>query len=491
MNAVNTPTPDNILSITYQLLQEPNVPGSIRGQMPVITIQFQENSVVRNKVVGFVEMLPYLKMLKKRADGLGKVITSNPAATFDKKIIINYGDPAVGFPIAVQLALAPNDPCAQIPTVIFLDHAAPMVVGDTLWLDDSNTLPVVGFDLVANVNTGVIYALDPVTGVVGAVTGNSCIAPPVPPVPGTITMKLNGVNFDGAKNLLAQFNCAIAGTDTINASNLPCVFSFTLPCRGFGAFDDDYDYFAYNMYIEAYRDLASNTWSCVGSFLSPGGAQIVDIVNADTANQKTIKLTTDLSAGGGQFDYINVIPFTGALGADSLQIGGTYKDLQDQSIPAYCGKIAGVAGNVYHIIGTTTFANPSYCLVTFKKLGVFVASKQYPCDAVNNNFDIADVDLPAFADYDEINFTFIDGTGGAGLPVSAAVAVLEVNVCAAPIMTFYTIDGTLTPGNVLFDDIAMTTPHAGDSFMLNANTSSIFAIDNVTGVIGAATGNSC
>lgn len=88
----NYPTPDNIQSITYQLLQEINDPASIRGQLPVLTIQFIDgNSVVRNKVVGFQEMLPYLKMLKAKATATGNLLYCDPEQFYDKKIVFIPG----------------------------------------------------------------------------------------------------------------------------------------------------------------------------------------------------------------------------------------------------------------------------------------------------------------------------------------------------------------------------------------------------------------
>lgn len=102
----NIPTPQNIISITYQLLQEPNVPTSIRGQMPILTIQFQDdNSVIRTKCVEFREMLPYLRYLKDRATSLGKVLVSYPDTTYDKKIVITYGEGSEGGDITTTFQL--------------------------------------------------------------------------------------------------------------------------------------------------------------------------------------------------------------------------------------------------------------------------------------------------------------------------------------------------------------------------------------------------
>lgn len=91
----NIPTPDNIVSITYQLLQEVNDPASIRGQMPILSVQFQDSSVVRNKMISFLEMKPYLNYLKARADALGKAVVCYPPTTYDKKIVLEIGDASI------------------------------------------------------------------------------------------------------------------------------------------------------------------------------------------------------------------------------------------------------------------------------------------------------------------------------------------------------------------------------------------------------------
>ena len=91
----NIPTPDNIVSITYQLLQEVNDPASIKGQMPILSIQFIENSVTRNKMVSFLELRPYLKYLNDRATALGKSIVCYPPTTYDKKVVLEIGDASI------------------------------------------------------------------------------------------------------------------------------------------------------------------------------------------------------------------------------------------------------------------------------------------------------------------------------------------------------------------------------------------------------------
>lgn len=88
----NKPNSSNIISITYQLLQESGQPNSVRAQLPSLLVRFQDDqSVIRVMVVGFNEMLPYLRMLKTKADSLGKDIVCNPSSTYDKKIVTEIG----------------------------------------------------------------------------------------------------------------------------------------------------------------------------------------------------------------------------------------------------------------------------------------------------------------------------------------------------------------------------------------------------------------
>lgn len=90
----DSPTPQNIVSITYQLLQDFSDPLSFRGQSPLLSIQFQDaGGIVRQRAVSFQEMLPYLRYLKAKAVSLGFDLICTPASTYDKKIVISYGVP--------------------------------------------------------------------------------------------------------------------------------------------------------------------------------------------------------------------------------------------------------------------------------------------------------------------------------------------------------------------------------------------------------------
>lgn len=129
------PTPDNILSITYQLMQDITDPLLVRGQMPCLSIQFEDTGgIVRTKMVSFGEMLPYLQMLKKRSDELGLVLLSNPESTFDKKVSITYGE-------------SPYEPGLPADTIFQLDAAdlpadSLAIMANCTFDEDTSTLTI-------------------------------------------------------------------------------------------------------------------------------------------------------------------------------------------------------------------------------------------------------------------------------------------------------------------------------------------------------------
>lgn len=419
MSINNTPTPQNIISITYQLLQEVGVPTSIRGQMPVITIQFQNGTEpVRNKVVNFFEMLPYLKMLKVRAVALGKQLSSNPELTFDKKIVINYGDPATGTGIPVQLSLG-GDPCAEIPSVVFINHAAPFVIGDILYLDNATSLPVTGFDLVADCNSGIIYGLNSATGEVLAATGATCTVPPPVTTPSNITMQLDGVDFDASFNLSANVNCTTDNIATVNATNLPFVCNFELPNRGFGSFIEDYNLpftptFT-QVYIMAGLNLAKTKWFCYMTYIAPVGIAVINNFTSKGAfNQTVARVRTGID--NPAFQSIALCsPFTGIGGADSMLAACCTVDAQIDNIPQVCGKpdvLADPSNGMSSSILTINPPYPTYITRTsFYLLGVLVTTVDVLTD-INNVPGLAYIDaslgVPAPALYDEIRIDLVN-----------------------------------------------------------------------------------
>lgn len=63
-------------------------------------------------------------------------------------------------------------------------------------------------------------------------------------------------------------------------------------------------------------------------------------------------------------------------------------------------------------------------------------------------------------------------------------------ICNTEVATGYT-NGAFVPGGTLYSDSGLTTPVTGYSYVVNTANNQIYAINSVTGIIGAATGISC
>jgi hypothetical protein len=278
----NYPTPQNIVSITYQLLQQINDPASVRGQLPALTIQFiDDNSVTRNKVVTFREMLPYLRYLHDKAVSLGQFVVCDPESTFDKKIVLTIGTPASGFIQMVQLALAPTYVCTQFPTIVYLDHAAPFVPGDTLYTDNTLSTPITGFDLVCNMDTGEVFDLDPVTGVVGAITVTTCTFPPASIPPFNVTFQLNGVDFTPTESLSGGANTSPIDDKSLTVTGIIPLVNFILPRLGGEKLLDDYN-FPFTLAGLYYGTNAGANWNVNAYFQFPSAVPVTINVTTNT-----------------------------------------------------------------------------------------------------------------------------------------------------------------------------------------------------------------
>ena len=88
------PTPQNIVSITYQLNKIVGDPKSILAQMPILTVQYEENSILRTKAVSFQELRPYLDYLQQRAISQNKVIVCDPEKYYNNKVVFEIGEPS-------------------------------------------------------------------------------------------------------------------------------------------------------------------------------------------------------------------------------------------------------------------------------------------------------------------------------------------------------------------------------------------------------------
>lgn len=119
-----------------------------------------------------------------------------------------------------------------------------------------------------------------------------------------------------------------------------------------------------------------------------------------------------------------------------------------------------------------------------KKGGILLESVYVPLSGAIASFVIQAANVI----FDELEFAF--ATTGTGFPISLKGAAGAP--CGAGAAGRY-IDhaGTIETGDVVYDDAALTIPHAGDTQIVDPNTGIIYVIDIVTGVVGAQTGTSC
>jgi len=147
-------------------------------------------------------------------------------------------------------------------------------------------------------------------------------------------------------------------------------------------------------------------------------------------------------------------------------------------------------GIIAYNLGANTLGVSETVRADFYKNNILLGSQTIAnaagADGNNHFVSIADA---AFNKYDRIDFYIYNGT--TGLPVTAiAQSGSAVGICAASEGVFYTTDGNITTGQTVYTDASLGTPLAGADFIVDPN-GIIYAIDNVTGVVGAATGNTC
>jgi hypothetical protein len=273
MNIYNEPiiTPENLVDITIQY-RTPS--GGSTNSSPTIFLRYGLINI-QSKRIAIQEVLPYLKYLQIRATVEGQNIIATQFTNF--KTVISLGNEAgAGFPITVQVANG-TDPCAEIPVVVYIDHAGGFAVTDVIYTDSALAVPLTGFTLIANVTTGVIYALNTLTGVVGAATGDTCSVP-IPAFAQTIAIQLNGVNIDATNFLTDRFNGAVVNDFTWKSKSLGafCEIDIPSPSNCVLNFEDEYDVggIGGDMFIKAFRDSPAGT---------PNNSWTVEIITFNNA----------------------------------------------------------------------------------------------------------------------------------------------------------------------------------------------------------------
>lgn len=214
--------------------------------------------------------------------------------------------------------------------------------------------------------------------------------------------------------------------------------------------------------------------------------------------------TTWLIATGG----LSILPSGNLSGTTPFPIsgliGGTTYDVFIQNNCGGVGFIKQVSTPSTSVIsGTYLLSNASYTVCGATGITLYTAIPFAPGVVV---YQDAGLTIPV------TGFTFIasassghvfglnTGTGivGAdtGLLCSTGVAGTYIvgnsspAVCFNAANTYYT-NGPFAPGGVLYYDPALSLPVTGNLFVVNTATNQIFGLNNVTGVIGAATGANC
>lgn len=268
------PTPGNIISITYQLLQEINVPQSIRGQMPVITIQFQDDSsIVRSKVVSFQEMLPYLRYLKTKAVSLGKILSCVPETTFDTKIVVEMADP-IAPPVDADIFFALDGSQFGVPQNLTVVANCIFTQPWALYVPDITKPPIFTFDMAkvlfdgftrsfyeANMKLlgGTLINLTEFNDhftvlctIPNAINGNTYNFSPVDLL--SLRFEVNGVNFEGVAHQMHPIGGYFSANNAFQIDGVPrgvgvCGW-LQMPKLGGANFSDDYTAGEFNGQIE-------------------------------------------------------------------------------------------------------------------------------------------------------------------------------------------------------------------------------------------------
>lgn len=320
MNVYNSPiiTPENLVDITIQY-RLPS--GGSPSNAPTVFLRYGLINI-QQKRISLAEIKPYIGYLQIRAAVEAKSVIATQFTNF--KTVIGVGEPESGFNQLAQLSNG-GDPCAESAQVVYLSHAAPFVPGDTIYADPDLSTPLTGFTLISNYTTGLIYAINTLSGVVGAATGASCVVPPVPATPATVTLKLDGVNFTAPRALIGSIDCTITGLAQVDAVDLPAVCFFKLPKRT-DTFYVDYNVAAPGLstFVDAFEntpgvwDVYLTMWSAIGGVFAVD-FQAQDLVQINNVNNGTPFTGMELSFYTQDFTKLTALSYPQS-GFDSVWI---------------------------------------------------------------------------------------------------------------------------------------------------------------------------
>jgi hypothetical protein len=116
-------------------------------------------------------------------------------------VSVNIFQPVAG---SYRAGVSSSTVCNLGPQTFYTN--GPFIQGITLFTDNALSNPAVGYNFIVFNDT--IYAVDPITGIVGAATGSSCT--------GAATLTFRFINSGGFLNFQATLNTAIDGVVTIS-----------------------------------------------------------------------------------------------------------------------------------------------------------------------------------------------------------------------------------------------------------------------------------
>lgn len=473
----NYPTPQNIRTITYQLLQQVGDPSSIRGQLPILSIQFvDDNSVVRNKMVSFREMLPYLRYLHDKAVSLGKFLVCDPESTFDKKIVFTIGDVApvdrnkpINFKLdGVNFALINN-----------LTNVA-----NTTIVDDAN---VIGqFDVAM-----VLFNLPIKTLVGGVPQKNPLEEYNFPPELTCINWEVD-VDLWAIRAAVRVLNDGAVSYNITSNEFLKITTNNTLTENIFiysnEGSEETQTINNTTQYIRKTNGISVNYGAGVR-----GGITITQKQNGVSLSSDYCRPYLEAININPLADEINILPqlvtirkapgMILALPTISVSLGNNFEefDFINDAAPNRTQNVKGEGDIMY--IGDSSGSGDTW-FMTLLKQGIIIHTEPIVFDGQPGVVAMSN----PIKDYDEVQINGV--AAGTGFPIDLQAA--NGSPCGAGAVTYY-IDhaGSIAPGDIVYTDVGLTTPLAGNTQIVDPTNQVIYAIDIVTGVVGAATGNFC
>lgn len=318
------------------------------------------------------------------------------------------------------------------------------------------------------------------------------------------------VNAPASPTLNGIVNVSSVLGNIVNSSNSPSIISFQLPTINSDFFENDYNFTItgspFFAVVQA-SGAGTDTWN-VTVVLVAGDPNINTSITF-TAKELRANLIIRLE-NQSNWNQINAI--TGFVGILKAVNGAGY--ISQSDLPSGGGALAapllGGQMSAFRYIGNevagTIQINGDFTVSSAQDMNVDANGGNRRINTTTNVPVSGNQDINCdyeFFDNGQIptvsRYLFINCTSGGGTPVppmgvavtSIAQATDPTGICTGTTATYYTDDGTISTGQTVYTDAALTTPLAGADFIVGQPDGLIYAIDNVTGVVGIAVGGSC